>query len=98
MVCVVLVCGGKGKVIIEQFGYYIEFLFLVDGEKVVFCKFIGGYLLDLIYLVELGIYVVDFEEDVVSKVIDSGYNVYFVGGDDCVYFIEFVGGEVYYEM
>lgn len=42
----------------------------------------GGYLLDFKYLVELGIYVVDFEEDIVEKVFDGGYNVYFVGNDD----------------
>lgn len=58
----------------------------------------GGYLLDFKYLVELGIYVVDFEEDIVEKVFDGGYNVYFVGNDDWVYFIELVGGEVYYEI
>ncbi|WP_348681062.1 amidohydrolase family protein [Alteromonas mediterranea] len=89
--------GGKGKVITEQPGHYIEPSFSADGEKVVFRKFTGGYLLDPTYSVEPGIYVADLEEDAVSKVTDSGYNAHFAGGDDRVYFTESAGGEAYYE-
>ncbi|NQY17825.1 MAG: PD40 domain-containing protein, partial [Alteromonas sp.] len=89
--------GGKGKVITEQPGHYIEPSFSADGEKVVFRKFTGGYLLDPTYSVEPGIYVADLEEDAVSKVTDSGYNAHFAGGNDRVYFTESAGGEAYYE-
>lgn len=64
----------------------------------VFCKFIGGSLFDFKYLVDSGIYVVNLKNDIVEKVVDSGYNVYFVGDNECIFFIELVGGKVYYEM
>ncbi|MEC7083204.1 MAG: amidohydrolase family protein [Pseudomonadota bacterium] len=89
--------GGKGKVITQQPGHYIEPSFSADGEKVVFRKFTGGYLLDPKYSVEPGIYVADLEEDTVEKVSDGGYNAHFAGNDDRVYFTESAGGEAYYE-
>ncbi|GEA07141.1 hypothetical protein KUL42_19020 [Alteromonas sp. KUL42] len=89
--------GGKGKVISEQPGHYIEPSFSADGEKVVFRKFTGGYLLDPKYSVDPGIYVADLDEDTVSKVSSGGYNAHFAGNDDRVYFTESAGGEAYYE-
>lgn len=89
--------GGKGKVITEQPGHYIEPSFSEDGEKVLFRKFTGGYLLNPKYSVEPGIYVADLEEDTVNKVTDGGYNAHFAGGDERVYFTESAGGEAYYE-
>ena len=89
--------GGKGKVITEQPGHYIEPSFSEGGEKVLFRKFTGGYLLNPKYSVEPGIYVADLEEDTVNKVTDGGYNAHFAGGDKRVYFTESAGGEAYYE-
>ncbi|WDT85676.1 amidohydrolase family protein [Alteromonas sp. 009811495] len=89
--------GGKGKVISTQPGHYIEPAFSVDGEKVVFRKFTGGYLLDPKYSMEPGIYVANLKTSKVSKVSDGGYNAHFAGDDQRVYFTESANGKDYYE-
>ena len=89
--------GGKGKVITKQPGHYIEPSFSSDGEKVVFRKFTGGYLLNPKYSIEPGIYVADLEEDTLTKVSKGGYNAHFAGDDSRIYFTESVGGTPYRE-
>lgn len=89
--------GGKGKVITSQPGHYIEPSFSTDGEKVVFRKFTGGYLLDPKYSLNPGIYVVDLDDKSEVKVSERGSEPHFAGDNSRVYFTESVGSTPYPE-
>jgi Tol biopolymer transport system component/imidazolonepropionase-like amidohydrolase len=89
--------GGKGKIITQQPGHYIEPSFSSDREKVVYRKFTGGYLLDPKYSVDPGIYVADLDIKTEKKVSDGGINPHFAGDNSRVFFTESVGGTPYRE-
>lgn len=89
--------GGNGEVITQQPGHYVEPAFSPDGEKVTYRKFTGGYLLDPTYSVEPGIYVYDLDSEHTTRVSKQGMQPHFAGGNERVYFTEYVSGTPYSE-
>lgn len=82
--------GGKGKVITTQPGHYVEPSFSLDGKKVAYRKFTGGYLLDPKWSVEPGIYVLDLKSKKAKRIAKSGYSPHFAINNDRVYFTQYV--------
>lgn len=89
--------GGNVEVITQQPGHYVEPAFSPDGEKVTYRKFTGGYLLDPTYSVEPGIYVYDLDSEHTTRVSKQGMQPHFAGGNERVYFTEYVSGTPYSE-
>ena len=89
--------GGKGKVITDQPGHYVETAFSSDGEWITYRKFTGGYLLDPTYSVEPGLYVHNLDDDSTRRVSKKGMQPHFAGDNQRVYFTEYVSGTPYSE-
>ena len=89
--------GGKGDIITSQPGHYVEPAFSPDGKKVTYRKFTGGYLLDPAYSVEPGLYVLDLDTKVTTRISKQGMQPHFSGANDRVYFTEYVSGTPYSE-
>ncbi|WP_100658673.1 amidohydrolase family protein [Alteromonas flava] len=89
--------GGKGKVVSQGPGHYIEPSFSTDGELITYRKFSGGYLLDPTHSVDSGIYVLNLDKETTKRVAKSGINPHFAGDNSRVYFTESVGGTPYPE-
>jgi len=69
--------GGRGKVIVEQPGHYVEPTFSPDGKSIVYRKLTGGYLLSPLWSSEPGIYVVSTKGGTPKKIISEGVNPQF---------------------
>lgn len=67
------VCGGCGDIIIKELGKYVELIFSLDGKMVVYCKVFGGSIFNLIWLLELGIYLVSVKGGDLIFIIKLGY-------------------------
>ena len=89
--------GGKGKIVSENPGHYIEPSFSADGEWVAYRKVTGGYLLDPTWSVEPGIYVTELDEGTHKRVSNSGSAPHFSANNNRVYFTERVSGTPYPE-
>ncbi|GAB3035552.1 amidohydrolase family protein [Bowmanella dokdonensis] len=86
--------GGKGKVITDKPGHYIEPSFSVDGDKVAYRKISGGYILTPEYSMEPGLYVADLKSGDNSKVSSSGFAPHFAGDDKRLYFTDYTPGSL----
>ena len=84
--------GGKGKVISTEPGHYTQPRFSPDGEKVVFNRFTGGYLLSPEWSMEPGIYVADTDGDEMTRVIKSGGDAHFGADNDSIYYTTYQSG------
>ncbi|WP_245921369.1 amidohydrolase family protein [Bowmanella denitrificans] len=80
--------GGRSKVVSSQPGHYAEPSFSLDGSKVVYRKFTGGYLLSPEWSLEPGIYLADIKSGENRKLVNSGVAPHFAGDDSRVYFTE----------
>ncbi len=80
--------GGKGKVISENPGHYIEPSFSPDGEWVTYRKISGGYLLSPKWSIEPGLYVTNLDKGTHTRISQGGYAPHFAGGNERVYFTE----------
>lgn len=89
--------GGKGKVITQNPGHYIEPSFSTDGELITYRKITGGYLLTPKWSVEPGIYVTNLDDKTHTRVSKRGNAPHFAGSNDRVYFTTVVGGTPYTE-
>lgn len=89
--------GGKGKVITEQPGHYLEPSFSTDDKLVAYRKTTGGYLLSPQWSVEPGLYVVNLDKKTHTRVSKSGNAPHFAGDNTRVYFTTMVGGTPYPE-
>ncbi|GAA0859779.1 amidohydrolase family protein [Aliiglaciecola litoralis] len=89
--------GGKGKVITQNPGHYIEPSFSLDGEMVTYRKITGGNLLSPKWSVEPGIYVTHLDDKTHTRIAKSGVAPHFAGSNDRVYFTTIVGGTPYTE-
>jgi Tol biopolymer transport system component/imidazolonepropionase-like amidohydrolase len=84
--------GGKGKVVTQTPGHYAEPSFSIDGNKVTYRKFTGGYLLTPEYSINPGIYVADLDSGINKRVAKSGMQPHFAGDSDRVYYTDFTPG------
>lgn len=64
--------GGRSKTLVATPGHYVQPRFSTDGDKVVYRKTTGGYLLSPLYSVEPGIYWVPAAGGTPIKVSDRG--------------------------
>ncbi|SET71449.1 amidohydrolase family protein [Thalassotalea agarivorans] len=77
--------GGRGKVITEEPGKYVEPEFSPDGETVVFRKVRGGYITDPKWGLNPGIYKVDADGSEMTLVTDYGQKPHFGKRNDRIY-------------
>ncbi|MCC2618218.1 amidohydrolase family protein [Aestuariibacter halophilus] len=89
--------GGKGKVVTEHPGHYIEPSFSNDGSKIAYRKVTGGYLLSPKWSVDPGLYVVDVKSKQATRIAQSGSAPHFSADDERVYFTTSVSGSDYPE-
>ncbi|MFA3792853.1 amidohydrolase family protein [Aliiglaciecola sp. SL4] len=89
--------GGRGKVISNNPGHYVEPSFSLDGELVTYRKTTGGYLLSPKWSVEPGLYVANLDEKTHTRISKSGVAPHFAGTNERVYFTTVVGGTAYTE-
>lgn len=82
---------GKSRVISLQKGHYIEPSFSPDGNKVVYRKVTGGFLLDGDWSMKPGIYVADSKGKSNTLVTKSGGNAHFANDSSRIFFS--AGGE-----
>ena len=69
--------GGKGRVISDQPGHYVEPSFSPDGRQVVYRKFTGGYLLSPKWSNDPGIYIAPSAGGANERVTESGFDAQF---------------------
>jgi imidazolonepropionase-like amidohydrolase/Tol biopolymer transport system component len=89
--------GGKGKVISEAPGHYVEPSFSIDNEWVTYRKFTGGFLLNPAYSLNPGLYITHIDDEITRKISDSGLRPHFANNNERVYFTESVSGKPYPE-
>ncbi|MCV2884557.1 amidohydrolase family protein [Aestuariibacter sp. AA17] len=89
--------GGKGDVITQNPGHFIEPSFSTDGKKIVYRKVTGGYLLSPTWSIEPGIYITDIKGKQHKRVAKSGWGAHFSGDNDRVYFTTTVSGKPFTE-
>ncbi|MFU8877559.1 MAG: amidohydrolase family protein, partial [Wenzhouxiangellaceae bacterium] len=63
---------GRGRVLTDQPGHYVEPSFSPDGEKIVFRKSTGGYLTSPTWSERPGLYVVNRDGSGLERVLDKG--------------------------
>jgi len=83
---------GKGRVLTEQPGHYVEPSFSPDGEQVVFRKTTGGYLTSPTWSERPGLYLVDVAEGAPRRILDTGTDPQFSADGERVLFTERVNG------
>jgi Tol biopolymer transport system component/imidazolonepropionase-like amidohydrolase len=81
--------GGQGLTITTEPGIYVESKFSPQGDKVVFRRLTGGYLLSPEWSMEPGIYIADRKAKTMSKIIEEGFNAHFAAEEDRVYFTDY---------
>ena len=79
--------GGKGKVITQEPGKYIEPSFSPDGKTVVFRKVSGGYITDPKWGLNPGIYHVPAKGGEAKLITESGLQPHFGSRNDRIYVI-----------
>jgi len=79
--------GGKGKVITNEPGKYIEPSFSPDGKTVVFRKVAGGYITDPRWGLNPGIYSVSAKGGDATLITESGVQPHFGSKNDRIYVI-----------
>lgn len=84
--------GGKGKVVSTAQGHYVEPSFSSDGELIAYRKVTGGYLLDPKYSNEPGIYVLNLDDEVATRVAKRGFEPHFAANNQRIYFTENASG------
>ncbi|WP_026376455.1 amidohydrolase family protein [Aestuariibacter salexigens] len=89
--------GGRGEVITDVAGHYVEPSFSTDDNMITYRRFTGGYLLDSRNSVEPGIYLHDLEEETNTRIATSGREPHFAGNSERVYITESVPGTDYPE-
>ncbi|MBX2858718.1 MAG: amidohydrolase family protein [Cellvibrionaceae bacterium] len=82
--------GGRGKVIVDQPGHYVEPSFSPDGKWVVYRKITGGYLLSPLSSAEPGIYMVPARGGKPIKITDRGVQPQFSADGKRIYFSDSV--------
>jgi Tol biopolymer transport system component/imidazolonepropionase-like amidohydrolase len=85
---VIPVSGGHGRVVTPQPGHYVQPRFSPDGEKIVYRKISGGYLLSGEWSREPGLYVIPTDGGEPKRFSDSGFAPQFGAGDERVFFLE----------
>ncbi|MFY8301020.1 amidohydrolase family protein [Pseudoalteromonas sp. SS15] len=78
--------GGKGKVITQEPGHYINPSFSPDGKKVLYRKVTGGYLLSGDWSMEPGIYLTSVKGGEAKRIIKRGDNPHFGADSDRIFF------------
>ncbi len=87
---VVSIDGGEGRMLTGAPGHYVEPRFSADGERVVYRKIAGGYLLSPFWSMEPGIYVVPARGGEATRISDSGFDAHFGADNERVFFSESV--------
>ncbi|MFK7957952.1 MAG: amidohydrolase family protein [Lysobacterales bacterium] len=82
--------GGRGKVLTEQPGHYVEARFSPNGKQVVYRKFAGGRLLSPLWSEQPGLYTVSAKGGESTKLVDDGFNPQFSADGTRVFFSDFV--------
>jgi len=82
--------GGPSRVLTPDPGHFVEPRFSSDGQRVVFRKITGGYLLSGEWSLEPGIYVVPAEGGEPKRVSKSGFNPQFSASGERVLFSDTV--------
>ena len=78
--------GGRGDVISDKPGHYVNPSLSPDGEFATYQAISGGYITSPLYSNDTGIFSVNLDEEEVTKVSDSGSNPFFAGSNDRVFF------------
>ena len=78
--------NGRSKVVTTEKGHYIQPSFSPNGNKVLFRKVTGGYLLNGEWSMEPGIYIADSKGGNMRRITKSGDNPHFGEHDQRVYF------------
>jgi len=86
---VVSASGGRGVSVTTEPGIYIEPKFSPSGEKVVFQRLTGGYLLSPEWSMEPGVYLADRNAKTMEKVLDYGFNVHFSASEERIYYTSY---------
>ena len=78
--------GGAGRTLTADPGHYVEPRFSPDGDRVVYRKIAGGYLLSPLWSMEPGIYVVPAAGGDAERIARSGFDAHFGAAGDRVFF------------
>ncbi len=80
--------GGAGRTLTPAPGHYVEPRFSQDGQRIVYRKITGGFLLSPFWSMEPGIYVVDVNGGEPERISESGFDAHFDAGGERVLFSE----------
>ena len=95
---VISITGGIGKTISTEPGVYVEPKFSPSGNRVVFRRLAGGYLLSPEWSMEPGVYIADLTKKTMGKIMGSGFNAHFSASEDRIYFTSYVPASKYTEL
>ena len=90
--------GRNGKTISTEPGVYVEPKFSPKGDRVVFRRLTGGYLLSPEWSMEPGVYLADLEDNSMKKIMKDGFNAHFSAREDRIYFTSYVPKSMYTEL
>ncbi len=85
---VVPIDGGSGRIVSPAPGHYVEPQFSPSGDRLVYRKIVGGYLLSPFNAADPGIYVVSREGGPAKLCVRSGESPHFGSSDARLYFTE----------
>lgn len=83
---------GRGRVLTDEPGHYVEPSFSADGSRVVFRKTTGGYLTSPTWSERPGIYIVEADGENLRRVIDKGAEPQFSADGERILFTERANG------
>jgi len=89
---IVSVQRGRGRVLTDEPGHYLEPAFSPDGEHIVYRKTSGGYLTSPAWSERTGLYRVEVDGGEVVKVLDDGFDPQFSADGQRILFTERVDG------
>ena len=85
--------GGSGRIVTPQPGHYVEPRFSPDGDRVVYRKITGGFMLSPLWSTEPGIYLVSSSGGEPERVSKSGFEPHFGADGDRVFFSDSSGDD-----
>ena len=84
--------SGRGRVLTDAPGHYVDPSFSPDGERVVFGKTTGGYLTSPTWSERPGLYTVDIDGGEPRRILDTGSEPQFSADGERILFTERVNG------
>ena len=90
--------GGNGRTITSEPGIYVEPKFSPSGDRVVFRRLTGGYLLSPEWSMDPGVYIADVKSKTMKKVMKDGFNVHFASDEERLFYTRYVPESKYTEL